>query len=325
MKAMTTAPPDERRVSTDAIRRRIADAELEGLPAEEFAVLIGDARKSMIDTLRADTVLEDYRKAIRESGLSADTLINDAVVAISNDEKLPFCEVGTVLGAVMNAAQLGLRIDVLGQSFLAPYWSRLDQIYKCQLVIGYQGYLTLCWRSELVTAISAEVVYQSEVDAGNFEFEWLYQPGNAGPRLRHKPDTSIISRADEPLHAFYATALTTGGGYAVTRPWGIKVMEEHRELYAQRDRLGLIVPIWRNPNTFPQMARKTMLRELCYRSLPKSAALAHLIAADEGVRVNMSPTLQAGQTTLHEPPDTTVITAETLEDHKLHPADRSGT
>lgn len=318
-----TALPDGRRVDTGELRRRIADAEAQGLPADEFGVLIADARTALIDELRRDDVRADYARAIRDSGLHPDTLINDAIVAIGNDPQLPFCEIGTVLGATMNAGQLGLRIGVMGQSFLSAYWSKRDRMYKCQLIVGYQGYLTLCFRSELVTAINAEVVYECEEQAGNFEFEWRFEPGNAGARLVHRPDPGIVSRSKEPIHAFYAAALTVGGGYAVTRPWGIKAMHEHRDLYAQRNQRGDFVNLWADPLTFPQMGRKTMLRELCFRSLPKSAQIAHLIAADEGVRSDMSPSLAPGQTTEQEPPDTSVITAETLEEHTLHPADRN--
>lgn len=329
-----------RRIDTEQIRRRLAESRQEGATRQELSALQADALNLLKNELRAMT--GDFAKAKR--GLDADTLVSDACVALSRVEGLWEAEPSTVLGAVMTAAQLGLRIGVLGQSFLLPFWSRQDGVQKAQLVIGYQGYVQLCYSGGRVVDMASEIVYQKEADAGKFRFHRTEDR----PHLFHEPDISIDSRDSCPLchelnpdcenlnnhgeliHGFYAQARVKGGGFNVTRPWGLKMMLSHRARYTKKDRNGR--PPWFWTHNFPAAGRKTMARELT-RLLPKTTDLANALYADEGVRSTWSPRTQPGDATEHETYDTMTSDAEsgeaaaeslaqTMEQQTMHPLDR---
>jgi recombinational DNA repair protein RecT len=73
---------------------------------------------------------------------------------------------------VLDSASLGLFPDALGRSYLVPYKD------KCQLIIGYRGYMNLARRSNLVTSINAKVIRAKD--------EFLYEDG-LDRKLVHKP------------------------------------------------------------------------------------------------------------------------------------------
>jgi len=332
--------PADRRIDTTALRERIVRANDDGLPRAELDTLSADAASFLkTELVRMEN---DYRAAA-PPGFDAAMLVRDACVAVSSVEGLWQADVSTVLGAAMSAAQLGLRIGVLGQCWILPFWSKQKRTMLAQLIIGYKGYTELCFRSGRVVGLASEIVYEREVDGGGFEFYFTERQ----PHLMHRPDIRIKSRRSCPrcnetdpgcpniaehgelIHAFYATARTKGGGFAVTRPWGLEMMREHRALYAGRsNRTGKINQFWLNE--FPAAGRKTMIRELV-RLLPKSSEVAHAAFADEGVRDTFSPNVQPGDATAHETHDGTVLeghaeaaaeaAAEAMGAQTQHPAD----
>lgn len=334
-----TDPPFARRISTDDIRKRIARSHGEGATRQELTDLQTEATNLIKEELRA--MIPDYAKAA--PGLDADALVNDAIVQLSRVERLWEAEPSTVLGAVMTAAQLRLRIGVLGHCFLLPFWSARDGMQKAQLVIGYQGYVQLCYRGGNVVDMASEIVYQKEADAGGFKFHRTEDR----PHLFHEPDISIDSRDSCPLcheldpkcrnldnhgeliHAFYAQARVKGGGFNVTRPWGLRMMLSHRARYAKKDRFGRPSGFW--TNHLPAAGRKTMARELT-RLLPKTADLADALFADEGVRSTWSARIRPADATEHETGDTIIDSVETFDanadslfeqaQHDTHPLDR---
>lgn len=352
MTPMTSSdPPFSRRITTDTIRERIAMARGDGMPRQELEVLETDAINALKRELRA--MKTEFAKAMLP-GLDAEMVVRDACTAVSRTEGLWEAEPSTVLGAAMTAAQLGLRIGVLGHSWILPFWSSHDKTQKAQLMIGYQGYIDLCYRSGLVVDMATEIVYQKEADAGRFDF-WRTEDR---PHLLHKPLIDDISTRDscplcqetdprcdnidnhgDRIHAFYACARTKGGGFNVTRPWGLNMMLAHRARYAKKDRHGRPSLFW--TRDFPAAGRKTMARELT-RLLPKTTQLANALYADEGVRNTFSPRMEAADATEHENYDGVIVdgvdgvdgadagsadasraaTAEHMETETLHPADR---
>lgn len=305
-----TLPPQERKVDAVDIRSRLSQANTDGLPRGELDVLAADAAnfiKAEIQRER-DTFAQGLVR-----GFNVDTLINDAITAVSHPEsELWRCEPSTILGGIMNAGQMGLRIGVGGQSWLLPFWSASDQIMKAQIMIGYQGWVNLCYRSGQVVDVASEVVYQKEFEAGKFKF-WRTEER---PHLHHEPDLTISS-VKEPIFAFYATARTKGKGFFVTRPWSLGMMEEHRDTFAMRGRNGSHGWFW--VRHFAKAGKKTMVRELT-SLMPKSFELEQAFATDGGVRNTYSPNVAPGEATAHEKPHI-VISADQIEASTTHPAD----
>lgn len=334
---MSTNPPVDRKIDTETIQRRLLAARQDGLPRGERDALEVDATAMIKRELRA--MVGEYGKAVMP-GYDAEMLVRDACTAVSLTEGLWEAAPETIFGAVMTAGQLGLRIGVLGHSWILPFWSPKDQIVKAQLIIGYQGYIDMCYGSGLVVDMATEIVYDKERENGNFRF-WRTEDR---PHLFHEPDLNISSRTScpecnetnpqcnnrenhgEKICAFYATARTKGGGFSVTRPWSLGMMLEHRKLYAKTGRTGQRSKFWFHD--FPAAGRKTMARQLT-QLLPKNRTTANALYADEGVRSIVSPgrcaRIEPAEQTIHEDASGIIdveSAAEDLAENSLHPADR---
>ena len=87
--------------------------------------------------------------------------------AISVNPQLGACTPQSFLGAMMNAAQLGLEPNTpLGQAYILPY--RNKGVLEAQFQIGYKGLIDLAYRSGEVEVIQSHVVYEND------EFECEY-------------------------------------------------------------------------------------------------------------------------------------------------------
>jgi recombination protein RecT len=208
-------------------------------------------------------------------GLSPQTLVRDAITAIRTTPKLAECTSESFFGALMTAAQLGLRPNVatLGHGWVLPRWNGRKQVNEASWQLGYQGMVELGYRSRLVEKITAHTIYDGEhhrIQWGTndvLEHEPLQDPRQRGPMLWH-----------------YAVVwLKTGGVIwnAITEAEAQQTMRG----YAAKDRNGNVVGPW-VANYLP-MARKTALRGL-WRYMPKTPELALALTTDDVVREGMS-------------------------------------
>lgn len=217
----------------------------------------------------------EFQKAMPK-GAEAVQLVRDVYTCIQQNPKLADCPPNTVLGAAMTCAQLGLRPGVLGHAWILPYWDGKDRVHKAQLIVGYQGLVDLGYRSGLVKDIGARIVYERD----EFRIEWNARDGD---QLIHRP---YLDGDPGNPRLYYAVARTTTGGYAFTRPMTVAEMERHRDKHGPRNRQGKLVGPW--TSDFDGMGMKTMVRKLM-KLLPKSTAVAHALAHDDGVRYDTSP------------------------------------
>lgn len=241
--------------------------------------------------------LEDQIMAMHEQfqmamprGAEARQLIRDALTCLRLEPKLASCDAMSVLGALMTCAQLGLRPAVLGHAWPLPFWdSRAHDGqggYRAQLVIGYQGYLDLAYRSGLMVGASARTRYAED--------EWSLEYNQDGDRLRHIPYDA--GPRGEPV-SYYARLLIKGGGYVLTDPMSHADMLAYRDKYAPRSRhTDDFTGPWKTD--FAAMAHKTMLRR-AVKVGPKSTELATALATDDGVRVDIDPTANPAAVTAH--------------------------
>lgn len=226
----------------------------------------------------------EYQRAMPK-GTEAVQLVRDALTCLRTIRKLDQCEAPSVLGALMTCAQLGLRPGVLGQAWPVPFWdNKAGPVnertgkprggYRAQLVIGYQGLVELAHRSGRVASLIARTVHASDV----FEVDY-----GLADNLIHKPN--VNGNRGEPI-AYYAIVKFVNGGHAF-------YVMSHPEMLAYRDKYastktkeGVVFGVWKD--NFEAMAHKTCVRQLA-KWMPKSAELASAIAADEGIRVDLSP------------------------------------
>lgn len=177
--------------------------------------------------------------------LTPERMMRVALTAIQTSPQLLDCDPRSVIGAVVQAAQLGLEVGVMGQAYLVPYKQ------TAQLIVGYRGLLALARRSGELASFEARVVRRGDV----FEFEY-----GTEARLRHKPSLD----ADGPVVAFYASARLKSGEHVY------EVMTKAQvDAIKSRSRASGNGP-W--VTDYDEMGRKTVARRLL-KWLPVSIEL----------------------------------------------------
>lgn len=134
--------------------------------------------------------------------MSPERLMRVVANAIRTTPKLQECDPLSMLGALMQCAQLGLEPNtVLGHAYLIPFENKRKNIVEVQLIVGYKGYLDLARRSGQIVSIHADVVYS---DDELFSHEY-----GSDQHLRHKPGP----RKGEKLGAYCHVRLDKGEGH----------------------------------------------------------------------------------------------------------------
>lgn len=197
--------------------------------------------------------------------MTADKLIRVALTSLRKNPALLECHLGSLLGCIMTAAQLGLEIGPhLGHAYLIPYGT------ECTLVIGYKGLCELVYRSGLVSGIWARIVLVGDA------FDW---EEGAEPKLLHKPSGG----AGAPTHAYAVVKMKDG----FTRFEVMTIAEVER--VRGRSKSGKSGP-W--VTDFDEMAKKTALRRIC-KTLPQSPELARAIHLDEAQDAGLAQALDS--------------------------------
>jgi len=215
--------------------------------------------------------------------MKVEHFLRTALTAIRRTPKLAQCTKDSLLGALMVSAQLGLEPSILGQCYLIPYGS------ECQFIIGYQGLLTLIYRSNKVKDIYAEVIYDKDTYEITYGLERT---------LKHIP----CFEADRGKPIFtYAVATLEGGNKA----W--VVLPEHEVM--KRKAKGAGGKVWNEWGD--EMRKKTLVKYLA-KMLPMSINEQEAIAQDETVKKQLAPDM-----TTVEPE---VIDVENIEAEVTHHA-----
>ncbi len=173
---------------------------------------------SIKDLIRS---MEPQIKAALPSILTPERFTRMVLTALSSNPKLQECSPQSFLGAMMQAAQLGVEPNTpLGQAYLIPY--RNHGILECQFQLGYKGLIDLAYRSGSIRDISAHVVYSGD----GFEFEYGFEP-----KLIHKP---AMTDRGTPI-AYYAVYHTKdgGGNFVVMSQEDIEIRGDGQENGAQ--------------------------------------------------------------------------------------------
>ena len=203
------------------------------------------------------------------SVLTPERFTRMVLTALSANEKLRECTPQSFLGAMMQAAQLGVEPNTpLGQAYLIPY--KNNGTLECQFQLGYKGLLDLAYRSGEVTIIQAHEVYENDEFAYEFGLE---------PKLRHIPTTG---KRGTVTH-YYAMFKTKSGGYGF-HVMGRDEVEEFAKKYSFAYKKGYSTPWITN---FDEMAKKTVLKA-CLKYAPIKTEFARTLSADETIKTELS-------------------------------------
>lgn len=193
--------------------------------------------------------------------MNVERLARIALTTIRLNPRLLECSPQSLLGAVMQSAQLGLEPGPLGHAYLVPYKNEVT------FIIGYKGYLELVRRSGTVVRIAARVVYSND------QFSLTYGDEE---KLTHVP--SMRDRGT-PIGAYMIATLTTG---ELVHEWmSIDDIESIRKRSKAANN-GPWVTDW------DEMARKTVVRR-GVKYLPLSIEVNRALAQDETVKTDLEP------------------------------------
>lgn len=193
------------------------------------------------------------------------------MTALSTNPQLQQCTPESFLGAVMQAAQLGVEPNTpLGQAYLIPY--RNKGRLECQFQLGYKGMLDLAYRSGEVSVIDAQAVHENDL----FEFEYGLEP-----KLKFKP--SLTNRG--PVVAYYAMFRTKDGGFN----FAVMSREDVEQFAKQYSKAaGSGYSPW--ATNFDAMAKKTVLKQVL-KYAPLKSDFMRSVAADETIKTNIQPNM----------------------------------
>ena len=174
----------------------------EDKPAQSMAAPQQKRAPTAVDKIRhlLDLSRPEIQKAIPNL-VSPERLVRVAITAVQTNPYLLECWPISVVGCVLQAAQLGLDIDSsLGHAYLVPFKNKAAGRTDAKLIVGYRGLMFLAVRSGSVTSVSARVVYPNE----NFDYEF-----GSRPYIKHKPELRKVAPMKE--------ADTIVAAYAVVR------------------------------------------------------------------------------------------------------------
>lgn len=203
--------------------------------------------------------------------IDPDRFYRIVLTAVSNSPRLEECTFESFMGAMMQAAQLGLEPNTpLGQAYMIPFWNSRKRVYECQFQIGYHGMIALAMRSGEINEIRAETVFEND----EFEYELGWDQ-----RLVHRP---ALTGRGRPI-AFYAVYKTKSGG-------GSFIVMSKEDVEAHAARFSQAFKKGNSPwqTDFESMAKKTCIKQLL-KYAPINVELQREIAADETVKSLPAP------------------------------------
>jgi recombination protein RecT len=169
-----------------------------------------------------------------------------ALTEVRMNPDLQKCTVPSFMGALLKAAQSGLRPGMFGEGWIIPRWNGRLGSMEAQFQPGYMGLAQLAYRSGEVAEVHAVAVYAAD--------HFRYQLGS-DPKIEHEPDMEA-EHDNADIDAFYAVVKLTNGGKL------LKVMrrsevDEVRDRFAPRTKAGKLVGPW--TTDYEPMGCKTVL------------------------------------------------------------------
>ena len=179
--------------------------------------------------------------------ITPDRFARMATTAVTLNPELGECTPASFIGAMLQAAALGLEPNTpLGQAYLIPYKRSVKtangwmKVPEAQFQIGYRGMIELAHRSGDFKSIEAHVVYEND----EFEYELGLEP-----KLKHKP--AMKNRGK--ITWVYAVYKLKSGGYGF-EVMSVEDINEHRQKYSKAAKSP-----W--DTAWEGMAKKTVIKQ----------------------------------------------------------------
>lgn len=207
--------------------------------------------------------LPRIRNMLPKLGLTPERLASICIQEARTTPALLECSVDSIVGAVLQAAQVGLEPGPLGHAYLIPRYSKKTRSKECTFFISYKGALELARRSGTLKSIEAREV--CETDEFRFRF-------GLEEELHHVPANGDRG----PITHVYGIARFKDGGHY----WTVMSRSDIDARGRRSETWGKEWSPWKTD--YAAMARKTVIRAMV-PFLPLSTEVARTFAADESV------------------------------------------
>ncbi|MFB5193168.1 recombinase RecT [Alicyclobacillus fastidiosus] len=204
--------------------------------------------------------------------ITADRLVRIALTEIRTNPTLKQCNPSSLMAGVLQAAQLGLEIGMLGHAYLVPFRNNKQQRMDAQMIIGYKGMLELVRRSDRISNAVARPVYENDY----FHLKYGFKD-----EFEHVPwymrDDAEFTDGGKLKGAYFKAEMKDGGYYFNYLP--VQKIEEHR-LSSKAKNSGPWV------DNYEEMCLKTVVRA-SFKWLPVSIEVQAAVVQDETVKTDI--------------------------------------
>ena len=246
----------------------------------------GDKPHKSIASLLTDPKIKQQMALALPKHMTADRLARIALTEVRKVPKLAQCDQASFLGAIMQAASLGLEPGgALGHCYLIPFDKKKKQgnqwvveRTEVQMIVGYRGMIDLARRSGQIVSLEARTAHAADM----FEVEL-----GLDSKIVHRP---AWDRADRgPMTFVYAVAKLKDGGVqfeVMSRAEIERVRNESQGYKAAASAASKYNKPIDSPweNHFEEMAKKTVIRRL-FKYLPVSIEIQRAVGLDEQAEI----------------------------------------
>lgn len=147
---------------------------------QEAPQSVVSARRQAVDTVR-DTLrrFEPKLTEVLPGTINARRLSELLMTEVARTPRLLECTMQSLVGAMIQCAQLGLMPGVAGQAYFLPFFNGQKKCFEAQLIPGYRGLLALAYNSGAIASVQCAVVREGDT----FDFDYGFPNGF----LRHRP------------------------------------------------------------------------------------------------------------------------------------------
>lgn len=231
--------------------------------AKKAAPAAASPMKNMQDLIIS---MKGQIEAALPSVITGERFARMVLTAMSNTPKLASCTPKSFLGAMMQAAQLGLEPNTpLEEAYLIPFMNH--GTLECQFQVGYKGMISLAHRSGLY--VQAHEVHEND--------EFIVEYG-LEPKLVHKP----VFKDRGPVIAYYGVWKDKDGisGFEIMSKEDV---EAHARKYSQSYGKGFSP--WKT--NFDEMAKKTVIKK-ALKYAPLTTEFIRGVTADGTIKTEIS-------------------------------------
>lgn len=207
-------------------------------------------KENLKNLLSSDNVVE-MLKNVASKYMTEDRVAKAAILALTRQPKLANCTTVSFLESMMKASQLGLEFSgATGQAWLVPYGK------VCTLIPGYQGMIEVAYRSDKVSYIDAQLVYENDTCKFNL---------GTNPFVEHQPNMT-----DDRGKVIFAYAVVNLKNSAVPK---IELMSYADMMKIKERSKAKNDGPWVTDE--PEMLRKTVIRR-AFKYIPKTPEIQEL-------------------------------------------------